>query len=320
VPPRQSGPSVWAGHELQGDASWRWVLSTAEVDELLAAALGGPKALPSVGPQLDAVRRQLTHGRGFVLIGGMPAALDPQTAAGVFELVGARLGSARSQNAGGDLLGHVRDTGRDGADPAVRIYQTNQRQTFHTDSADVVGLYCLGVAAEGGDSLLVSGSTIYNHMLDRDPALAAMLFDPIATDRRGETPPGEEPFTRIPVFNWHDDVLTVMYQRQYIESAQRFADAPPLTDEAAAAMDLFDEIANDPAIHLRMRLEPGDMQFVHNHSLLHDRTGFVDDPAHPRHLLRLWLSVPGDRELPPIYATRFGSVEVGNRGGIRVAE
>ena len=67
-----------------------------------------------------------------------------------------------------------------------------------------------------------------------------------------------------------------------------------------------------------MRLAPGDMQFVYNHTNLHDRTGFTDwpDPAQRRHLLRLWLSLPGDRELPPIFAQRYGSITIGNRGGI----
>ena len=37
-----------------------------------------------------------------------------------------------------------------------------------------------------------------------------------------------------------------------------------------------------------------------------------------RHLLRLWVSPPNDRPLPPIYADRYGSVEIGNRGGIIV--
>ena len=31
---------------------------------------------------------------------------------------------------------------------------------------------------------------------------------------------------------------------------------------------------------------------------------------------RLWLSPPGDRPLPPSYAARFGTVAVGDRGGI----
>ena len=69
-----------------------------------------------------------------------------------------------------------------------------------------------------------------------------------------------------------------------------------------------------------MALEPGDMQFVHNHSLLHDRTGFEDWPEaeRRRHLLRLWLSVPGDRPLPESFAERFGATTIGDRGGIVV--
>ena len=35
-------------------------------------------------------------------------------------------------------------------------------------------------------------------------------------------------------------------------------------------------------------------------------------------LLRLWLSLPDDRTLSPVFAERYGSVEVGNRGGILV--
>lgn len=69
-----------------------------------------------------------------------------------------------------------------------------------------------------------------------------------------------------------------------------------------------------------MRLAPGDVQFVHNHNLLHDRTAFTDwpQPDHKRHLLRLWLAVPGARELPPAFAARYGSLAVGDRGGIVV--
>ena len=319
IAPRQSGAHVWRGDELT-DAAWRWTLDSTEIDELVTAARLGHDDLPTVGPRLDALRGRLIRGRGFELLRGLPLdEIGHALAAEALLVIGRRLGSLRSQNAGGDLLGHVRNVGLDASDPDVRIYQTNERQTFHTDSADVVGLLCLHEAAEGGDSMLVSAAAIYNEMLDRAPDLAHALFDPVATDRRGEIPPGEEPFFLIPVLNWHDEALTVIYQRQYIESAARFDNAPRLSDTQRAALDLFDEIANDPTMHLSMRLQPGDIQFVHNHSLLHDRTGFVDDPAAPRHLLRLWLSIPGDRELPPIFATRYGSITVGDRGGIVVA-
>lgn len=44
-------------------------------------------------------------------------------------------------------------------------------------------------------------------------------------------------------------------------------------------------------------LAPGDMQFVHNHALLHDRTAFENwpEPKCRRHLLRLWLAAQAAR-------------------------
>jgi hypothetical protein len=71
-------------------------------------------------------------------------------------------------------------------------------------------------------------------------------------------------------------------------------------------------------LHFSMQLAPGDMQFVYNHTQLHDRTSFEDWTAEgkQRLLLRLWLSIPGDRPLPPSFCDRYGSIEIGNRGGI----
>ena len=250
---------------------------------------------------------------------GLPTnSYDQSKAATIFCGIGAHLGSARSQNAKGHILGHVRDTGTSSASSKVRIYQTAGRQTFHTDSADVVGLLCLNEAKKGGDSLLVSVASIYNRMHVETPELLCRLFDPLATDRRGEIPDGAKPFMQIPPLSWHAGKLTVFYQRQYIESAQRFDDALRLTPEHIAALDRFDALANNPTLHFRMRLQPGDMQFVYNHAQLHDRTGFTDwdAPEKRRHLLRLWLSVPNDRELPECFKERYGDITPGNRGGI----
>jgi hypothetical protein len=146
----------------------------------------------------------------------------------------------------------------------------------------------------------------------------------MAHDRRGEVPAGQKPFFMIPVFSWLPgqgaDGLTVFYQRQYFDSGQRFADAPRLTPQDVEALDAFDALANDPRLNFSMRLVPGDMQFVHNHVLLHDRTAFEDWPERERrrHLLRLWLACPEARVLPPAFAARYGSIEIGDRGGIVV--
>lgn len=120
------------------------------------------------------------------------------------------------------------------------------------------------------------------------------------------------------MLSWFEGFLTVQYQRQYVDSAQRFADAPRLSKKHIEALDYFDKLANDPELHFSMQLQPGDMQFVYNHSQLHDRTGFTDwpDPDQRRHVLRLWLSIEGDRPLPECFRARYGSIDVGQRGGI----
>jgi hypothetical protein len=111
-----------------------------------------------------------------------------------------------------------------------------------------------------------------------------------------------------------------MYQRQYIESARRFAEVPPLSTAQTEALDLLDALAEDPSFHLELEFLPGDIQLVNNHVLFHDRTAFEDwpEPEHRRHLLRLWLAPAGAQPLPPVFAERFGSVTPGARGGVSV--
>ena len=337
LPERITGPAAWAGPEMAGDErAWLYCLAARDISDLENAArhylslgrdIGEMSAidfpLDSFAGHLKMLKDKLLHGNGVEVLRGLPVAGYSQAvAAAVFCGIGAHLGSARSQNAAGHILGHVRDIGASSTDPNTRIYQTAERQTFHTDSADVVGLLCLREAKEGGRSLLVSAETIYNRMRMLRPDLLEKLFDPIATDRRGEVPEGARPWMEIPPLNWHEGRLTVFYQRQYIDSAQRFEGAMRLTPAHVEALDLFDALANDPDLHFGMQLQPGDMQFVYNHSQLHDRTGFVDwhEPGRKRHLLRLWLSVAGDRPLPECFRERYGSIEAGRRGGIVTKE
>ncbi len=335
LPPEQTGPAAWYGPQWRGQDDWIVRLSNSDLNEIESAVRAWhaqPRTdpapmdaadfpLPNLGPRLAAIRDELLHGRGFSLVKGLPVRRwGVRDSAIAYMGLGAHVGRPRSQNASGHLLGHVRDLGLSSTDPTVRIYQTRERQTFHTDSCDVVALLCLAEARRGGDSLLVSSTTIFNEMRRRRPDLLACLLEPLATDRRGEVPAGMKPYFEIPVFSWHEGFLTAIYQRQYIDSAQRFPDAPRLTPRHVEALDLFDALAEDPALNLSMRLEPGDVQFVHNHTLLHDRTAFEDwpEPARRRHLLRLWLAVPGARPLPEVFAQRYGSTTVGDRGGIVV--
>jgi hypothetical protein len=335
TPPRPlvDGPSAWIGRNLRArEDEWIYSLSATEIAEIESATASvqargldiseigrGDFPLPTLGAQLDAMRGEILNGRGFVLIRGLPVEGRPiADSAAAYWGIGSHLGNARSQNAKGHLLGHVRDLGLATSDPNVRTYQTTERQHFHTDSCDIVGLLCLKTAKTGGLSSITSSMAIYNAMATRRPDLVWRLFQPFPTDRRGEVPAGKQPFFEIPVYNDYAGCLSVLYSRTYINSSQRFPEARRLDPEDVEALDMFDALANDSDLRLDMQLRPGDMQFVHNHTILHDRTAFEDwpEPERKRHLLRLWLAAPGARPLPPVYAERYGSVTIGDRGGI----
>ena len=316
LPPEVEDRSAWYGQDLANRDEWIEHLSADEIAEVEEDG-----SLPSLAPRLHRILDEVLNGRGFVLIRALPAERwTRRQAAMAFLTIGACLGNLRMQNAEGHLLGHVRDLGRSSDDPNTRIYQTRERQTHHTDSCDVVGLMCLRTAKSGGLSSLVSSTTIFNEMRRRRPDLLRVLMEPIETDRRGEIPEGGKPYFNIPVFNYHDGLVSAIYQRQYIESARRLPGVPPLTPLQSEALDLLDELANDPKLNLMMELQPGDIQLVHNHTILHDRTAFEDypEPDRKRHLLRLWLAPLTARPLPQVFAERYGSVTPGRRGGVVV--
>jgi hypothetical protein len=276
--------------------------------------------LPVLSHRLGAALHDLLEGRGFVQFRGFPVErYSVEQAAIAYLGIGAHLGSFRSQNAKGHLLGHVRDLGLDIRKPTVRYYQTNRELEYHTDSCDIVGLLCLQTARSGGESMIVSSVTLHNEMLRRRPDLYPLLFNSFPTDRRGEVPPGMLPWFEVPVFSWYGGKLTTIYSGQYIRSAQEnFPAARRLSSEEREALDLFDALSRDPSLNLKIEFRPGDMQFLHNHQILHSRTDFEDwpEPERRRHLFRLWLAPANGRPLPPSFGQRYGTLTPGDRGGI----
>jgi Taurine catabolism dioxygenase TauD, TfdA family len=330
------GLAAWRGVDFRNRDDFACQLSDADITEIetaVQAVIQGGVAhiaidrdnfhLPRLGNRFLRMRDEvLLRGRGFIVVRGLPVArYSMEQAAAAFLGIGAYFGRPVSQNGKGHILGHVKDLGRSIDDPTARIYQTTHRQTFHTDSADIVALLCLKTAKTGGLSRIVSSICLYNEMFLRRPDLAAVLFEPLPFDRRGEVPAGRKGFYETPIFNWYADHLSVIYgNRYYIESSQRFPDAPRLTAKQIEALDLFDALANDPSNYLDIEFKPGDVQLIHNHVILHDRTDYEDwpEPERKRHLLRLWLCPPNGRPLPSVFADRYGGTEVGNRGGIVV--
>jgi alpha-ketoglutarate-dependent taurine dioxygenase len=295
---------AWRSAEL-GDG-YVFQLSDAHVEEI-DAALAHAEArtddvlditredfpLPTLAGELAALTHELINGRGVVLIRGVPVArYSKDRASAIYWGVGTHLGRPWPQNAKGHLLGDVTDQGRAIDDPTARGNEIGGIAfPFHSDGSDLVGLFCLDAGAGGGASLVANAVTIHNDLVRSEPELAAELYAPFAYDFRGEQAPGAKSWYTMPVFTRREDRLFVRYIRPYIESARRHDDAPRPSAAAREAMNRVDAMCADPAYHLSMMLEPGDMQFVNNYHVLHARDAYQDDrPAHRiRHLKRLWL-------------------------------
>ncbi|MFE5285433.1 TauD/TfdA family dioxygenase [Nocardia sp. NPDC056611] len=303
--PAQS-PAVWRGADLSDSTEWATVLTDAQraeiVDATRAARAAGRDVtnlrredfpLPGLADLLREWTVTLAQGRAFVLLRRFPVDLltEAETELAYVGL-GLHLGTPVSQNAAGDLLGHVRDERLPRTGPAVRLYTTNERQDFHTDGSDLVGLLCLKPAKTGGESRIASSLAVYNHILAERPNLLEVLRSPFHWDRNDEQSPGEAPYFTLPAIHDINGEPRIFYIGWYIRDAQRHPGVPPLTDLQLEAMRMLEDTANDPAFYLPMEFAPGDIQILNNAKILHSREAYTDheDPARRRHLLRLWLT------------------------------
>jgi hypothetical protein len=313
--------AVWHRADVADPAAWTISLTDEQREELATVARSARAAgatiatldpsdatLPSLTGVVERVVDDLAVGRGFVLLRRFPVdLLDPVEVELAYFALGLQLGTPVSQDGAGTLLGHVRDDRVERTGPEVRLYRTRERQDFHTDGADVIGLLCLHGAAAGGESKLASSYAVYNEILRRRPDLLEVLYAPMWWDRNGEEAAGEDPAFPLPVLHDVDGVPRVFFIGWYIRDAQRHPQVPRLTEEQIDALELIETIANDPAFHIDMAFEAGDVQLLNNAKILHSREAYEDHPDldRRRHLLRLWLS-----------AHDFASVEDRIRAGI----
>jgi len=313
-------PAAWTAREMAGSTAWIHHISDsdiAEIDAALrgvrAAGLGIPAInrrsfpLDGLARSLAEIRDEVEDGRGFVLVRGLPVERYTQEEAQlVFWGLGTYFGEAVGQNTMGDVLGHVRDIGRDwNVDHHGRGYQGHDALAFHCDKNDVVALMCWHPAKSGGQSCIASSMAIHNAMLERRPDLLKLLYGPFYIDYRGEEMEGEKPYYVQPMYVRHNGRLYARYGRTYIMTGQRFAEVPRLTDDQIAAVEMVDELANDEEFRLDMDFQRGDIQILNNHVTLHSRTAFEDWPEleRSRHLFRLLFLSETFEDAPDHYQT-----------------
>jgi hypothetical protein len=313
--------AVWQPGDIADASEWTVILGDDERHEIADAVAAahdtgatvttvdqGSFPLPTLEARMLEWSALLNDGRGFLLLRRFPIDLlsDADVELAYIGL-GTHIGTPVGQDRDATVLGHVRDEGVERTHPGVRFYRTKERQDFHADGADLVGLLCLQRARAGGEGRIVSSAAVYNEILARRPDLLEVLYQPFHWDRNDEQSPGEDPYFSMPVLNDIAGTPRVFYIGWYIRDAQRHPQVPRLTAEQTEAMELLEAIANDPAFYLEMDFQPGDVQLLNNARILHAREAFEDhdDPDQRRHLLRLWLA-----------AHHFTSVDEVLQGGI----
>jgi hypothetical protein len=315
-------PAAWTGEELRANTDWIWSLQTSELAEI-DAALGAVKSkglkaggfaaddfpLSKFRERLDAVRRELIHGRGLVLLRGLDvAAYTVEDVTAIYWGLGCHLGTVVSQNAKGVMLERIEDRGilKPGAapDPNLRSYVTNERQYAHSDQSDVVSLLCVEKAMRGGESVVVSAHAIHNRIAETRPDLLEVLRRGFFHDLRGEVATGDLDATSdvlVPVFAETDGIFRSWFHGKKIRHGQRKR-GMPISGLEAEAVELVEKLAEDPELRLDVLLERGDIQLLNNFSMLHYRMGFEDGEGRKRLMLRLWIELDDFGPMHPALA------------------
>ena len=133
------GAAVWFGADLAHSKEWIYQLTPNEIGEIdanvqtilhrdmdIKDVRREDFPLRALGAVLADILNEVLHGRGFVLIKGLPVTrYSIKESAIAYWGIGTHLGEAVPQNAKGHLLGHVRDIGHDPFNPLHRVYATS---------------------------------------------------------------------------------------------------------------------------------------------------------------------------------------------------
>lgn len=326
-------PAAWRARDLVQDHGWVFRLDDAARAGLAAAvqAAWDPERplfdyrredfdLAPGWPAIEAALGEAHHGRGLALVRGLPRA---ELSEKQFELlswgIGLHAGVPRPQGKATHYVSAVRDAGTDYRSATGRGYSSNAGLDFHVDGADLATLACYNPARSGGQSMITSSLAAHAVLAAERPDLAELAYRDFYFSRQGEEAPDEPPFYGQPLFDWCEGRMFCKWNRNRVQSAQKLDGVPALSDAQRELMDVLDAILRRPELMFTMYLEPGDLQIMNNHVILHSRTPFqdFDEPERKRVLFRLWLAPPDSVRLPESWGHFYRSTEPGSvRGGI----
>ncbi|KAG5642246.1 hypothetical protein DXG03_003349 [Asterophora parasitica] len=300
-PKKLESPLVWQGSDFKDEKEWVYVLAPAhlkEIDDALKHFRGLEKPLghisaatfplPTLGPVLTDLAHVLHSGRGFFVLRAIPVdSYTREENAIIYAGVSSYVGNLRAVQDAPAAVAHIKDLTQTA--PAQTIGApgyTTDKQVFHTDTGDIIALFTLETAAEGGTSRISSTWKAYNELAETRPDLIKTLSEPWPLDGFGGTPA----YTLRPLLFYLDEKVIIQYARRLFtgyRALPRSSDIPPITEAQAEALDALHFLGEK--YNLGLNFQKGDIQYINNLSVFHARDAFVDTPEKTRHLLRLWL-------------------------------
>ena len=319
--------TIWYVSDMKDNTSWLNPITPEQQQEVsvalqIAKAKGCTVAnitkedfpLPHFGKLLAKMQTELDQGYGFSVLRNVPIeGLTIEDVELVYSGITAHFGEKFNQDTQGTLIDHVADRGGDyAADISVRGYTTNAQLTPHCDSGDLVVLLCVRPAKEGGLNNISCTMAVYNELVETHPEYLEVLYTGFHYNIRGNGPIGEfQDITkhRVPVFSYYQDMLSCRYNQKAILTAEELPGVEPLTVLEKDAINYVAELAMRDDIRFDVHLEAGDIAFLNNNTVFHNRDSFVDheEPENKRLLLRQWVNLDGARELTEEFADHYNT-------------
>lgn len=328
----ENHPACWLGNELFQRSDWLNQLDSVELGEIAKAAetiFDAPMedltsqdfSMPRLADSLKTIQHNLENGSGATIIRGLPSHdFSVDQLRQILWAISLHIGTPVSQSADGDRIFSVRNEGFAESDPRARGPNSKKKLSFHTDRCDVIGFLCVRQARTGGENSIVSAVALYNRIRSTRPDLLKVLMEPFFYKRHNVDTGNAKPFIEQPIFSIYQNHFAANILRVLIDRAYQMPELPDMTDVQREALDLVEELASDPTMHVSFRQEPGDILFLNNFVVFHRRSEFEDFQQLElrRHLLRIWLAVPNSRPLDPIFSGNYGRTEAGAiRGGMQ---
>jgi hypothetical protein len=249
-------------------------------------------ARPAVGWFAKTLERALWEGLGF-------ARLSPP--AGVpFRHVEQRLLFLTFAIALGDVVlgpGVPHEAGDRDAEISIGspLSMLRDRMGFHTDFADTtpdaLGFWCERPALSGGEIMVGNGVAVREQFAQWQPQEFLQLQVPLPHEVRiGGADRTASVLRHVPVFarDGSPGGWSLHYSRRAIEHGHRRA-ATAVPPAVRNGLDCLDQLLSAPRNYVCFRLAPGEMVWLDNKSMLHDRSAYVDDRRAPRIVWRAWV-------------------------------